>query len=66
VLERSRIEEIDRVQRSDSKSHLVKGVVYAEAGLLNEAELEFNALLRENPQSSAVQKLLQSVRAAKR
>jgi hypothetical protein len=41
------------------------GVIYAEAGLLGEAEREFTALLKANPQSSNARKLLQGVRSAR-
>jgi hypothetical protein len=66
VLEQSKVEQIALAKRSSSRSHLVMGVLYAEAGLLTEAENEFNALLKENPDSSTARKLLQSVKLARR
>jgi anti-sigma factor RsiW len=66
VLEQSKVEQISLVKRSGSKSHLVLGLLYAEAGLLSEAEQEFNALLAANPDSSTARKLLQSVRQTRR
>lgn len=65
VLEGSKVEEIGRAKRTHAKSHLVMGVIYAEAGLLEKAEREFAALLKANPQSSIVRKLLQRVRSAR-
>jgi hypothetical protein len=62
VLEQAKVEEVERVRRSHSKSHLVMGLVYAEAGLINEAVREFDALLRNNPNSPIARKLRQSLR----
>lgn len=66
VLEGARAVELSRARQSFSGSHLTMGVLYARAGLLDEAEREFLMLLKQNPQSGAAQKLLQSVRALKR
>ena len=49
------------VQSNDS--HLLRGVMYAKAGLLDEAERELQALLKMNPRSSIARRLLQNVRA---
>ena len=65
VLEQAKLEEVERARRSQPNSHLVLGVVYAEAGLLEDAEREFAALVRANPRSPAARKLLGSVRAAR-
>ena len=51
--------------KRNGRSHLVLGVLYAEAGMLTEAEGEFAALLRANPNSDVVRNLLQKVRAAR-
>ena len=64
ILEGSKVEEIARAKRAQPKSHLVMGTIYAEAGLLEQAEREFTALLKANPQSSIARKLLQRVRSA--
>ena len=66
VLEQAKVEEVERARRSHAKSHLVMGLVYAEAGLLDEAAREFEALLRDNPQSPIARRLLQNVRSARR
>ena len=65
VLEHAKVEEVERARRSHAKSHLVMGLVYAEAGLLDEAAREFDALLKDNPQSPIARRLLQSLRRQK-
>jgi hypothetical protein len=62
VLEQAKVEEVERARRSHAKSHLVMGLVYAEAGLLDEAAREFDALLRDNPKSPIARRLLRSLR----
>ena len=66
VLEQSRVDEIARAKRDYPNSHLILGVVFAEAGLREEARLEFAELLKANPQSPVARKLLQSVSGARR
>lgn len=44
-------------------SHLLRGTMYAKAGLLDEAEREFQAMLKANPRSSIAQKLLRNLHA---
>jgi hypothetical protein len=65
VLEGGKAAEIQRVRRVNPNSHLALGVLYAQAGLLDDAEREFNALLRANPKSEVARKLLTNVRNAK-
>ena len=66
VLEQSRVDEIGRAKKDYSNSHLILGVVFAEAGLREEARREFAELLKANPQSPLARKLLQSVSGARR
>lgn len=47
--------------RGGAESHLVLGVLYAEAGLLGEAEAELLALKDANPGSAVSQELLESL-----
>lgn len=54
--------ELQRAQREFTKSHLLLGTLYAQAGLLAEASHEFQALQAENPQSPLIKKLLQQLR----
>jgi len=46
-------------------SHLVRGILYASAGLLDEADRELTALSAENPDSRVVGTLLKEVRATR-
>ncbi|MDQ3687246.1 MAG: hypothetical protein M3430_16845 [Acidobacteriota bacterium] len=49
--------------KNKSKSHLALGVFYARAGMIAEAEREFQTLVKENPHSDVARKLLRSVRS---
>jgi hypothetical protein len=61
ILAQDRLNEIRRAQRITPRSHLALGMLYAEAGLLDDARREFRLLLKANPGSRVVQKLLQEV-----
>ncbi|MDQ1524993.1 MAG: hypothetical protein QOE47_2917 [Pyrinomonadaceae bacterium] len=63
VLEDGKAREVEAAQRAAGDSRLALGVIYARAGLLDEAEREFRALLEENPASATAQKLLRDLRA---
>jgi hypothetical protein len=65
VLEGPKAAEIQRARRANPNSHLALGVLYAQAGLLDEAEREFGALVRANPKSEVARKLLHNVRNAR-
>lgn len=62
VIEQNAFEEIKRLENAGIKSHLARGVIYAKAGLLDEARTEFQTLLKENPRSPIARKLLNSVK----
>lgn len=62
VLDAAKASEIGQAKRKYKNSHLLLGILYANAGLLQEAENEFQALLKQNPKSEAARKLLQKVR----
>jgi hypothetical protein len=62
VLDAARADEIEQAKRKYKNSHLLLGILYANAGLLQEAENEFQVLLKQNPKSEAARKLLQKVR----
>jgi hypothetical protein len=66
ILDRARSEELKRVRSAAPRYHLGLGVLYARAGLLGEAEMEFRALVQNNPRSDTARKLLQSVRSMKK
>jgi hypothetical protein len=61
VLDSAAVEEVERYRRSGTNSHLAAGVVYARAGLREEAEREFRTLMKENPDSAVARRLLRSV-----
>ena len=63
VLEQAQADELERAKQGFADSHLLLGVLSARAGLLDEAEREFQALLEANPRSAVAQKLLRSVKA---
>jgi hypothetical protein len=54
--------ELQRARREYPKSHLLLGTLCAQAGLIEEAMREFQALQAENPQSPIVKKLLHQLR----
>jgi hypothetical protein len=55
--------ELQEWTRAAGGSHLVLGVTYARAGLLEEAGREFEALVRENPESPLARQLLEQVQS---
>lgn len=61
VLSTADFQELSRLQKSNS--HLALGVFYARVGLLNDAEREFQSLIKLNPDSELPRKLLQTVRS---
>ena len=64
VIDRATTEMLQHAQRADS--HLTMGVLYAEAGLLDEAEQELRVLVRDNPGAGVAQKLLRQVQSLKK
>lgn len=66
ILAQTKANEIAQARRSFSTSHLTLGLLYTEAGLLEEAEAEFRALQKANPTSPIARRLLANVRALQR
>jgi hypothetical protein len=62
ILERAKADELERARRAYPNSHLLLGTLYAQAGLLDDAERELRALAAANPKSSVAQRLLHNVR----
>lgn len=62
VLEAEYLRDIEQAGKSGSR--LAAGLAYARAGMLREAQQEFGALLRANPESPVARKLLQTVQKA--
>ena len=63
ILDQSKIKDLDQAAQASNKSHLVVGSLYVQAGLLDDAEREFRALIRENPDSPLAKKILKQVRS---
>jgi len=61
VLGGQQADEIVRARRSYGSSHLVLGLMYARAGLLDEAARELRALQSANPNSDVARRLLASI-----
>ena len=62
VMDQGRLKEIANAKRAYGSSHLTLALLYAEVGLVSEAERELRILQRANPQSEIVRKLLRQVR----
>jgi anti-sigma factor RsiW len=61
ILDQAKADELAQAQRAYASSHLTLALLYAQAGLLDEAEQEFRALEQSNPDSAIVRQLLASV-----
>jgi hypothetical protein len=66
ILDQKRAEELRQVERAVPNYHLGLGILYARAGLLNDAEREFQAELKSNQNSAVARKLLDSVRSMRK
>jgi anti-sigma factor RsiW len=58
--------ELAKAKRSYPSSHLALGLLYAEAGLLKEAEEEFRVLQKANPDSEIARKLFGQIQSLRR
>jgi hypothetical protein len=63
VLEQTQAEALAQASKTVAGSHLTLGLLYARAGVLDESEQEFDALLRANPDSETIKTLLNRIRA---
>ena len=61
VLDQGRANELLKAKRAYPSSHLTLGLLYAEAGLLKEAEMELRLLQKANPESDLVRSLVRQV-----
>lgn len=61
VLDQARLSELARAEKSYPGNHLVLGVLYAEAGLIADAERELRALQAAHPNNATARKLLLSL-----
>jgi putative zinc finger protein len=62
VLDRTRLEELSAARRDYGSSHLALGLLYMQAGVLDEAEREFTTLQGANPKSEIVNRFLMRIR----
>jgi anti-sigma factor RsiW len=62
VIDEAKANELAKAKRAYGSSHLTLALLYANTGLLNEAEQELRILQRANPRSEIVGKLLRQVR----
>src|SRR5262249_17270491 len=63
VLDQSKANDLKRARPYNS--HLALGALFAQAGMLEDAEHEFQLLVKANPDSATAQKLLKSVKRLK-
>lgn len=63
ILDQKRADEITQARRAYGSSHLAMGLLFADVGLLDDAEREFRLLLRANPNSKLAQNLLRQVQS---
>jgi hypothetical protein len=66
ILSQAQANDLIQARRNAGTSHLMLGLLYAKAGLLDEAEVQFQALQMANPNSPIPRRLLAQVRALKR
>jgi hypothetical protein len=66
ILDQAKVNELRRARRVYSSWRLVLGLLYVQAGLIDEAELELRALQKSNPNSSIPRQLLTQVEAMRR
>jgi len=66
ILDPAKVNELAQARRAYASSHLTLGLLYAEAGLLDQAEKEFSALQKANPDSTLVRRLLSQVQKLRR
>jgi Putative zinc-finger len=61
ILDAGKANQLAQAKRAYASSHLMLGLLYAQAGLLEEAEQEFRALQKSNPDSALVKNLLSQI-----
>jgi hypothetical protein len=66
VLEMEKVDELAQARRDYAGRHLTLGLLYAHAGLLDDAERELQALIAANPESPMAKNLMREVRAKRR
>lgn len=62
IIDKNTDDTLRRLESIEARSHLARGILYSQAGLLDDAERELRALVKANPNSEVARKLLLSVR----
>ena len=66
ILDETLANELDQARRAYASSHLTLALLYTKVGLLDDAEQEFRALQKANPNSVISLRLLTNIRAMRR
>lgn len=66
VLAQAQVDELTRARRTHGNAHLLLGLLYTQAGLLDEAEKELRVLQAANPNAASARRLLANVQALRR
>jgi hypothetical protein len=66
ILDQAKANELANARRAAGASHLILGLLYAEAGVLREAEQELRYVQKANPDSKVASSLLSQVQALRR
>jgi len=66
ILDETLANELDQARRAYASSHLTLALLYTKVGLLDEAEQEFRALQKANPNSVISLRLLTKIKAMRR
>jgi hypothetical protein len=66
ILDQARANELTQAKRAHASSHLTLGLLYADAGMLHEAEQEFRLLQKANPGSDVARNLLRQIQSLQR
>ena len=66
ILDEAQANELAQARRDHASSHLTMALVYTKAGLLDEAEREFRALQKANPNSAISRRMLANLQAMRR
>lgn len=66
IVDQAKANELANARRSYPSSHLTLGLLYADAGLLREAEQEFRLMQRANPNSDLARNLLRQVQTLRK
>lgn len=66
IIDQAKANEIANARRAYGSSHLTLGLLFADAGLLREAEQEFRLLQKANPDSDLARNLLRHVQTLRR